>query len=67
MIPSLPKILVLITIIWVVWVLFRFIDRRNKIKKNSRFDEKLDMYKCTKCGEWSGDNICSNPKCEAKI
>ncbi len=62
---SFPKIIVLLLIIFVIWQIFKIIERKKKLKEESKIDNKDQnesyepLIECSKCG-----NFYSNKKSE---
>ena len=60
---SFPKIIVLLLIIFVIWQIFKIIERKKKLKEESKIDDKDQnesyepLIECSTCG-----NFYSNKK-----
>ena len=66
---SISKIFWLLVILASVWYIFKIIEKRKIISKNSNKNNEdinkkgIDAYKCNNCGLWSTGDKCNNKEC----
>ena len=66
---SIGKIFWLLVILASVWYIFKIIEKRKIISKNSNKNNEdsnkkgIDAYKCNNCGLWSTGDKCNNKEC----
>ena len=66
---SIGKIFWLLVILASVWYIFKIIEKRKIISKNSNKNNEdsnkkgIDAYKCNSCGLWSTGDKCNNKEC----
>ena len=66
---SISKIFWLLIILASVWYIFKIIEKRKIISKNSNKNNEdsnkkgIDAYKCNNCGLWSTGDKCNNKEC----
>ena len=66
---SISKIFWLLVILASVWYIFKIIEKRKIISKNSNKNNEdtnkkgIDAYKCNTCGLWSTGDKCNNKEC----
>ena len=66
---SISKIFWLLVILVSVWYIFKIIEKRKIISKNSNKNNEdsnkkgIDAYKCNNCGLWSTGDKCNNKEC----
>ena len=66
---SISKIFWLLVILASVWYIFKIIEKRKIISKNSNKNNEdsnkkgIDAYKCNNCGLWSTGDTCNNKEC----
>ena len=69
MMLSISKIFWLLVILASVWYIFKIIEKRKIISKNSNKNNEdnnkkgIDAYKCNNCGLWSTGDKCNNKEC----
>ncbi|MDC0093607.1 hypothetical protein OAI86_04720 [Alphaproteobacteria bacterium] len=69
MMLSISKIFWLLIILASVWYIFKIIEKRKIISKNSNKNNEdsnkkgIDAYKCNNCGLWSTGDKCNNKEC----
>jgi len=69
MMLSISKIFWLLIILASVWYIFKIIEKRKIISKNSNKNNEdsnkkgIDAYKCNTCGLWSTGDKCNNKEC----
>ena len=69
MMLSISKIFWLLVILASVWYIFKIIEKRKIISKNSNKNNEdinkkgIDAYKCNHCGLWSTGDKCNNKEC----
>lgn len=58
------KILILLLILGFVWFLFRIIEKRNRVMKQSGKGraETMDLTQCSRCGNWV-NSACKKDNC----
>ena len=66
---SISKIFWLLVILASVWYIFKIIEKRKIISKNTNKNNEginkkgIDAYKCNNCGLWSTGDKCNNKEC----
>ena len=66
---SISKIFWLLIILASVWYIFKIIEKRKIISKNTNKNNEdinkkgIDAYKCNNCGLWSTGDKCNNKEC----
>ena len=69
MMLSIGKIFWLLVILASVWYIFKIIEKRKIISKNTNKNNEginkkgIDAYKCISCGLWSTGDKCNNKEC----
>ena len=69
MMLSISKIFWLLVILASVWYIFKIIEKRKIISKNTNKNNEginkkgIDAYKCNNCGLWSTGDKCNNKEC----
>ena len=68
------KIFALLAILWIVWMLFKFLERRQTLAKNSenpptdktpseQTDHAVEVQECSRCQKFVSASGCAQENC----